>query len=367
MNSFHRTGMRFACTLASAALLLAASLPCLAISPPTTKTWTGAGTDFNWSTAANWSPAGAPVAGNALVFPDSAARKIINNDTAAGTTYRSISITGPASGYEILGNAIALSSGITADNNTGFAANRIEFAITLTASQTFTVSGQYLSLDAPINLGSNTLTLSTAASPVGVIQFDAINGGTGGVTANGSGQVSIGANCSYSGPTTINGGTFLVGGVGGGLNSAGTVTVSGGTLLLANSVSAGSVTVANGATLSLAGANEIAHVANLTMQTGSAFLAGDHGQLVVSNSVTLNTPTLVLSWWSYTSTPGARYRIINKTSAGAITGTFAGQPEGSRFVSNGLSFIISYVGGDGNDVVLTEPAILSPILYLLLD
>jgi len=369
MNSFHRTGLRFACALASAALLFAASLPCLALLP--TKTWTGGGADANWSTSANWSPAGAPAANDALVFPDSAARKVNTNDTTVGTTYRSISIIGPATGYDIGGNAIGLSNGITADN-TG-TANILSLAgITLTASQTFTVSGVNLVLFAPINLGSNTLTLATAASPFGVIELDGVISGTGGVIGNGSGLVDISANCNYSGPTIINGGGFAV--FAGGLNSAGTVTVSGGVLQALGGASVGSVTVASGATLylGLGGTTSLANVADLTMQNGSTFVgamysASKYAQLVVSNSVTLETPTLSLLWHSYTSTPGTSFRIINKTSAGAITGTFNSQPEGSRFISNGRSYIISYVGGTGNDVIVVDPAgFLPAILDLLL-
>jgi hypothetical protein len=365
MNSFHRAGMRFACTLASAALLLAASLPAVAA----TKFWTGGDVaNANWSTAANWSPAGAPAANDDLVLPDSAARKVNTTDTAVGF-FRSISITGPASGYNIGGNAIALSNGITADIGAG---NTLAFAgILLTAGQTFTVSGFILHIVAPIDLGPNTLTLATPAS--GFLQLQGVISGTGGVIKNGSGAVYNYANCNYSGPTIINGGSLGV--TGGSLNPAGTVTVSAGTLELANGVSAGSVTVASGAQLALYGgsASEIANVANLTMQNGSTFVPGmysasKYGQLVVSNSVTLSTPTLSFQWSSYTSTPGTSFRIINKTPAGAITGTFTGHPQGSSFVSNGRTYTISYVGGDGNDVVVVDqPSSLPAILELLLD
>ena len=50
---------------------------------------------------------------------------------------------------------------------------------------------------------------------------------------------------------------------------------------------------------------------------------------------------------------GTSFKILNKTSPGAISGTFAGKPEGSAFTEDGYTWIISYLGGDGNDVVLT--------------
>lgn len=44
--------------------------------------------------------------------------------------------------------------------------------------------------------------------------------------------------------------------------------------------------------------------------------------------------------------------VIDKTSAGAINGTFAGHADGSTFALGGFEFKITYFGGDGNDVEL---------------
>jgi hypothetical protein len=54
---------------------------------------------------------------------------------------------------------------------------------------------------------------------------------------------------------------------------------------------------------------------------------------------------------------GQTFTILIKNSAGAITGTFAGIPEGGIVAgSNGDVFSVSYTGGDGNDIVLTVTA-----------
>lgn len=50
---------------------------------------------------------------------------------------------------------------------------------------------------------------------------------------------------------------------------------------------------------------------------------------------------------------GASFTILNKTSAGPISGTFAGRPQGSVVIVNNNDFVISYTGGDGNDITLT--------------
>jgi len=55
-------------------------------------------------------------------------------------------------------------------------------------------------------------------------------------------------------------------------------------------------------------------------------------------------------------TNGQRYVILDKTSAGPVNGTFAGLPEGAFFFAVGGVFQITYVGGDGNDVVITRRA-----------
>src|SRR5205814_431411 len=48
------------------------------------------------------------------------------------------------------------------------------------------------------------------------------------------------------------------------------------------------------------------------------------------------------------------YTIINNDGADAISGTFNNQAEGSTLTSGGRTFRITYAGGDGNDVVLTD-------------
>lgn len=50
---------------------------------------------------------------------------------------------------------------------------------------------------------------------------------------------------------------------------------------------------------------------------------------------------------------GDTFTIISNTGANPVSGTFAGLAEGAQVVVSGETFTISYVGGDGNDVVLT--------------
>jgi fibronectin-binding autotransporter adhesin len=74
------------------------------------------------------------------------------------------------------------------------------------------------------------------------------------------------------------------------------------------------------------------------------------GTVTLGSTLTLNVfAPLVIA-------PGGSFTLINKTSPGAVSGTFAGLAEGATFLAaSGETFTISYIGGDGNDVVLTAP------------
>lgn len=50
---------------------------------------------------------------------------------------------------------------------------------------------------------------------------------------------------------------------------------------------------------------------------------------------------------------GDTFTIVNHTASGPVQGTFKDLPEGAEITVSGVTFKISYVGGDGNDVVLT--------------
>ncbi|MDD5562708.1 MAG: hypothetical protein PHQ91_03260 [Thermoanaerobaculaceae bacterium] len=314
-----------------------------------TKTWTGAGGDNFWTTAANWGGT-VPVAGDDLVFPSGAARLTNTNNLTPGTSFNSISFTGPAGGYAISGNDIQLVAGLTADNS---ATNSVNLFIVLTASQTFTVSGDRLRLGA-IELGSHTLTFAGAS---GIVELNGIVSGTGGISSS-AGVVFLLVSASYTGPTTVTAGSFAV--VGPSLSLSSVVTVNGGLLQYANGGRTGPVTVnAPGRLFCGGGATQLGSLTDLTMQSGSMLSMAmnslsDYGQLnPASGNVSLGNATLDLGW-SFTSITGDAFTIINKTSAGAITGTFAGLAEGATFTGNGRTYQITYVGGTGNDVVITD-------------
>lgn len=87
---------------------------------------------------------------------------------------------------------------------------------------------------------------------------------------------------------------------------------------------------------------------------GTAVCTG-YDQLNVTGTVALGTTTTLstLLFGGFTPAKDNTFAIINNDGSDAVTGTFAGLAEGATLTVSGYVFRISYVGGTGNDVVLT--------------
>lgn len=92
---------------------------------------------------------------------------------------------------------------------------------------------------------------------------------------------------------------------------------------------------------------------NLDIELGGT-ATGEYDQLNVTGSVTLAGATLNVSHWNgYVPINGDSFTIINNDASDAVSGTFAGLAEGAQITVGEVIYTISYVGGTGNDVVLT--------------
>lgn len=104
----------------------------------------------------------------------------------------------------------------------------------------------------------------------------------------------------------------------------------------------------------------------LTLSEGSTYQAeiqnkDSYDQLQVGanytgtdKAVSLSNANLALSLYDgYKINANDSFTIIDNRSSTAVDGTFKGLPEGATIKVNDGVFKISYVGGDGNDVVLT--------------
>lgn len=155
-------------------------------------------------------------------------------------------------------NALTIGAGgMTTD--TGQAGHSISAPVVLSASQVWDNEGtNALSVSNTVNLGANTLNL---AGP-GAINISGVISGAGGVTAKGTGTVSLNAGNTYTGITNILGGTLTIGSIAnGGLPSEiGQSTSSAANLVLFNGklkYTGSSATTNRGFTLSNHGVNTI--------------------------------------------------------------------------------------------------------------
>jgi hypothetical protein len=86
-------------------------------------------------------------------------------------------------------------------------------------------------------------------------------------------------------------------------------------------------------------------------QSGAAWL----DQIDVTGTVNLTGSKLDLTLLgAFHGHKGETFEIISNDGIDPVNGHFAGLVEGAYLVAGGKVFSISYHGGDGNDVVLTE-------------
>jgi autotransporter-associated beta strand protein len=153
--------------------------------------------------------------------------------------------------------------------------------------------------------------------------------------------------------TKVGAGTLTLSGAN---THTGLTTISGGRLALTGSL-AGALSTNNGFTFAPQGTptvtGALTHFTSSVLQVrlnGSTAGTG-YDQLSAGGSVALaGTLDLVCG---PNLAPGSTFTILNKTSTGAISGTFTGKANNSTFTDDGYTFQVTYTGGTGNDIVLT--------------
>ena len=185
--------------------------------------------------------------------------------------------------------------------------------------------------------------------------FSGIISGAGTFTKQGSGVMTLSGANTCTGAALVRGGTLVVIGS----QPQCPITVSNGATLR------GSGTVGNinasGGVIAPGNSPGILTSSNVIFDASSSFVveldgatAGSgYSQLNVRGTVSLGNAGLTASL-AFPSTVGNNFTIINNDGNDAVSGAFAGLAEAATFFISGTQFRISYTGGDGNDVVLTQ-------------
>ncbi|MBK7425684.1 MAG: hypothetical protein IPI60_00910 [Saprospiraceae bacterium] len=263
-----------------------------------------------------------------------------------------ISITGvEGNGIPTLG-IFTTGTVITTATNGGdilLVANSIDLSAATVISTNLVSSVTILPLTANVQID-----LGSALNPIGGplslsdVELDLITTGTLIIGDVNTGAITVSTNITRTGLTNVE--LYSADDInvsGGGINTAG------GTLLLDAGDSPATInptfigTDASISTLTLAG--------DLSIVINGTTPDTDYTQLTVAGSVNLNGVNLVISG-THVPTFGESFIIVDNDGVDPIIGTFAGLPEGaviSNFMGTLWSAMISYVGGDLNDVELT--------------
>ncbi|MCP4878881.1 MAG: hypothetical protein GY896_25795, partial [Gammaproteobacteria bacterium] len=320
------------------------------------KSWTGAVSNL-WSESGNWHTGTAPVDGDVLIFPNGVANQTNTNDII-GLDLESVSIGDNAS-YDISGNAITITGGITSGG--GGSPKIWNVPITLAASQTFIVDG-HLTLANSIELNGHTLTFDGGRSSIS----GSLEGSGTFIITNGS--INLTGISTFSGQFIVDVYTNL--------NVAGTMTnsiltatelcnLSGNGILPITTLDRTSLYPGDNPSpgvdrhaIGILSSNSFAMTSGrIGIDIDGSAPGTDYDQLDVTGTVTLDNPQLRVSLLSLPPVPGSTYVIVANDGTDAVIGTFNGLPEGATFSVDGTTFQITYVGGTGNDIVLTAQGV----------
>ena len=208
--------------------------------------------------------------------------------------------------------------------------------------------------------GNNTQTISVASGLTRTISDSmadrsiAVAGPSTALNKTGDGTLVLSGSSVFGG-TIISAGVLQVDGslVGGVTINTGGVLSGDGTVGAVNVNSGGSI--APGAS---AGSMSCGHLnlfggSSYSVEIEGTTAGTEYDQLTVGGFVGIDsTSTLSLSG-AYVPNAGETFTIIDNDLTDAVVGNFNGLAEGAIFLFNGAPFSISYLGGDGNDVVLT--------------
>ncbi|MBX3293625.1 MAG: hypothetical protein KF881_12135, partial [Acidobacteria bacterium] len=187
-------------------------------------------------------------------------------------------------------------------------------------------------------------------------------------------SVLVGSNAINAGGNilTLSGGRFNTTTGGGNIIASDVIAQSGAAIGGVGSVvtSGSGIDAQTGSAISPGLSPGILTTNSVAFATGSIFDVEVNGTTVgigydrlnVAGTVDVTNATLSVSG-AHVPTAGETFLIIANDGTDAVVGTFNGLPEGGTivgFLGSGLDAAITYIGGDGNDVVITVQAAPTP-------
>lgn len=239
-------------------------------------TWNGGGADDNWSSSPNWAGGVAPgYAGDTLTF---AGTTRLTPNMEANYSVTDVTFDSSAGSFTIgstTGSALTL-TGVGVVNSS---ANEqtLNVPITTAAPEIFNASAGNLTLGQAITNNGNLVTISGGA----ITKINGAISSTGGLSKEDGGTLILNGTNTYTGDTTVNGGTLQLAGAGllGGGNYSANITnygvfeySSSATQTLSGVISFNGVLVDGSSTLILAGANTF--YGDATINSGVLQIAG---------------------------------------------------------------------------------------------
>jgi autotransporter-associated beta strand protein len=228
---------------------------------------------------------------------------------------------------------------------------------TSTATESATINGS-----GTLQLNGATRALNVADGPQAIdLRVDVNIAGTGaeGLAKLSPGVALLTGNGTYTGQTVIGGGTLLVNGT---LNPTGFVLPSAPSATLGGTGNVGSVAIgagrlAPGLSPGIITTHGLGIGAGfpLAIELNGTTAGSGYDQVKVIGEVYISLATLELTVGAGFNPPaGATFTILDNDGTDPINGPLAGLEEGATVSVGANNFRVSYVGGDGNDIVLSH-------------
>ena len=227
----------------------------------TSEVWDGLGSDFNWSTGANWVSGYAPGPGDSVTF---AGNTQLTPNLESSYSVSSLVFSNNAGSFSIgsSGNSLTITANGVVNNSAN--AQDLNVPVYLTsAAQTLNAAAGDLTLDQTVDNGGNLLTVADGGHST---TLTGSISGNGGLTKTGNGNLTLGGANSYSGPTTVSAGTVTV-------NSSGSISTTTSQLIVGNLASNAVLNIAGGSVSANEAINPAVAIGTVTNASGFLFMS----------------------------------------------------------------------------------------------